>query len=256
MAEQDDAQGQAAPTLFDWAGGAPALLRMTRIFYQTYVPNDELLAPVFAGMAPDHPQRVAAWLGEVFRGPAEYSTTYGGYPRMLARHLGRGLTEEWRARWVELLVRSAHDAGLPDDPEFASAFRSYLEWGSRLAVENSQPGAHPPQHLPVPHWDWGPAGPPGVRISALAPVIEKETVMVQPTDSDQVSFAQHVQPMFRESDRRSMQFAFDLWSHDDVSVHADDILGALRNGSMPCDGAWPQDQVDTFQRWVDAGKPA
>jgi hypothetical protein len=52
-----------------------------------------------------------------------------------------------------------------------------------------------------------------------------------------------------------MKWAFDLWSHDDVSDHADAILSRLRDGSMPCDGRWPQSQVDLFQRWVDSGKP-
>jgi hypothetical protein len=51
-----------------------------------------------------------------------------------------------------------------------------------------------------------------------------------------------------------MQFAFDLWSHDDVSVHADAILERLRAGTMPCDGAWPAAQVDLFHRWIDNGK--
>jgi hypothetical protein len=70
------------------------------------------------------------------------------------------------------------------------------------------------------------------------------------------SFETDVNPMFRESDRRSMEFAFDLWSHADVSEHADDILARLQEGSMPCDGAWPQAQIDRFERWVAGGKPS
>ena len=70
-----------------------------------------------------------------------------------------------------------------------------------------------------------------------------------------VSFESDVKPLFRERDRQSMQSHFDLWSHDDVSRHADAILGRLRDGTMPCDGSWPQAQVDLFQRWAEGGKP-
>ena len=70
------------------------------------------------------------------------------------------------------------------------------------------------------------------------------------------SFEQHIKPLFREGDRRSMTFAFDLWSHDDVAANSDAILERLRNGTMPCDGAWPDEQIEAFQRWVDAGAPA
>ena len=68
------------------------------------------------------------------------------------------------------------------------------------------------------------------------------------------TFETDVRPLFREGDRRSMEFAFDLWSYDDVSQNADAILGRLRNGSMPCDGAWPAEQIELFQGWIDAGK--
>jgi hypothetical protein len=71
-----------------------------------------------------------------------------------------------------------------------------------------------------------------------------------------ISFAQDVKPLFREGDRESMKWAFDLSSYDDVAANSDAILGKLRDGTMPCDGAWPEEQVDLFQRWVDAGKPA
>jgi hypothetical protein len=71
-----------------------------------------------------------------------------------------------------------------------------------------------------------------------------------------ISYAQDIKPLFREGDRESMSSAFDLWSYDDVVQNSDAILDRLRDGTMPCDGAWPEEQVDVFQRWVDAGMPA
>ena len=70
------------------------------------------------------------------------------------------------------------------------------------------------------------------------------------------SFVEEIKPLFREGDRKSMLFAFDLWSHDDVSEHADAILKRLEEGTMPCDAAWPRERVETFERWIAAGKPA
>jgi hemoglobin len=54
---------------------------------------------------------------------------------------------------------AADDARLPDDPEFRSALVAYLEWGTRLAMHNSQPGAQVFEHAPVPRWGWGEAPP-------------------------------------------------------------------------------------------------
>ena len=70
-----------------------------------------------------------------------------------------------------------------------------------------------------------------------------------------VSFATDVKPLFREKDRNSMETHFDLWSYDDVSDAAARILAKLESGTMPCDGAWPQDRIDLFRRWVDDGTP-
>ncbi|MDQ6805739.1 MAG: CDGSH iron-sulfur domain-containing protein, partial [Actinomycetota bacterium] len=246
------------PTMFEWAGGLPALQRMTRLFYEKYVPEDPILAPVFANMSADHPQRVAKWLGEVFGGPNLYSEEYGGYPRMLAQHVGKGITEDWRGRWVALLLQSAREAGLPNDPEFRSAFQAYIEWGSRLAVENSQAASRPPEHMPMPRWDWSTgAGPPGGRISALAPpAAEPDEAIVLPADDEPVRFEKHIRQLFRRRDRDSMKFAFDLWEYADVRQHADAIVERLRNGSMPCDGAWPPVHLDVFERWITAGTDA
>ena len=70
-----------------------------------------------------------------------------------------------------------------------------------------------------------------------------------------VGFETDIKPLFRERDRQAMQSRFDLWSYDDVNRHADIILTRLRNGTMPCDGAWPPAQIDLFQRWVESGRP-
>ena len=76
------------------------------------------------------------------------------------------------------------------------------------------------------------------------------------SSDERVSFETDVKPLFRESDRRAMKWAFDLWSYDDVAENADAILERLRNGTMPCDGAWPDEQVAVFESWVEDGTPA
>jgi hypothetical protein len=190
----------------------------------------------------------------VFGGPKLYSETHGGYDQMISRHLGRALTEEQRARWVELISRSAQEAGLPTDPEFQAALRSYLEWGSRIALENSQPGANPPAHMPMPRWWWSCDATPGSRVSALAAAADVAAEIDLPAADETISFDRHIKPLFRERDRTSMKFAFDLWSYDDVAHNAEGILERLRNGSMPCDGAWPDDWIEAFARWSQFGR--
>ncbi|HTU36849.1 MAG TPA: hypothetical protein VMF35_02465 [Acidimicrobiales bacterium] len=70
-----------------------------------------------------------------------------------------------------------------------------------------------------------------------------------------VSFDADIKPLFREKDRNSMRRAFDLWSYADVRANAGAIGERLKNGSMPCDGAWPPERVELFERWVEQGEP-
>lgn len=145
---------KTVPTLFDWIGGAPALERLFEVFYDR-VPKDPILAPVFAAMSPHHVKHVAAFVGEVFGGPKVYSAEHGGHPNMIHKHVGRALTETQRKRWLSLLLECADEVGVPDDPEFRSALVAYLEWGTRLAKINSQPGADVTAEAPMPAWGWG-----------------------------------------------------------------------------------------------------
>ena len=144
----------AVPTLYEWSGGSQALNRLTVRFYER-VRENSILAPLFAHMHSDHPQHVAAFLGEVLGGPPDYTAQFGGHPHMIQQHLNRHLSQEQRREWVALLLDTADELQMPDDPEFRSALVGYLEWGSRLAVINSHPGAIVDQHAPMPKWGWG-----------------------------------------------------------------------------------------------------
>jgi hemoglobin len=159
MATEDSAK--RVPTLYEWLGGADVLARLIARFYEK-VPGDGLLAPVFAQMPKEHFQHVADFLAEVLGGPAKYSAELGGHAAMVRHHLGRGITEQQRQRWVALLLETADEMKLPADPEFRSALVAYLEWGSRLAVINSAMpvGTALEETTPMPAWGWGvPGGP-------------------------------------------------------------------------------------------------
>jgi hemoglobin len=147
------------PTLYEWAGGAEAFRRLLDAFYDR-VEADDLLSPMFpGGVSEQHRADVTLWWSEVMGGPPTYTEERGGYRRMLDHHRDLGITDEQRFRFATLMSRAADDAGLPDDPEFRAAFVGYVEWGTRLALSNSAPGAAVVDDAPVPRWGWGVAPP-------------------------------------------------------------------------------------------------
>ena len=244
----------SAPTVFEWAGGFPAMRRLTRVFYERYIPEDDLLSPLAGTLDPQHADRAAMWYAEVFGGPRRYSDQYGAAPP--AGSIGGGaahepFSEPQRERWVELMERAADFATLPPDPEFRSTLSAFFDWTSRVSAE-SRPGAEPICQRPVPSWGWGPAGAPHVATA----VDDGARDVVIPDAASPVSFADHVKALFREKDRASMLFAFDLRSYEDVAANAGSILERLEAGTMPCDGSWTPERIDVFRRWIAGGKRA
>ncbi len=71
--------------------------------------------------------------------------------------------------------------------------------------------------------------------------------------AQQLSFARDIRPLFRDGDIRSMQFAFDLASYEELRTHGEAIYAALAAGQMPCDSAWPEEDVQRFRSWLDTG---
>jgi hypothetical protein len=75
------------------------------------------------------------------------------------------------------------------------------------------------------------------------------------TPENAPSYASDIRPLFRPEDMDAMSFAFDLGSYDDVRANAEEIYDRLSDGSMPCDAAWPEADVERFHAWIDAGTP-
>ena len=144
------------PTLFEWAGDMQTFETLFNKFYDKVL-QDDLLKDVFKNMSSDHVQHVAHFVAEVLGGEKLYTTLDGGsHAEMVGKHIGKMLNEEKRKRWVHLLMQTADEIGLKSDPEFRSAFTGYIEWGTRLAVINSQlaeNNMHPSE--PMPTWGWG-----------------------------------------------------------------------------------------------------
>ena len=149
------------PTLYQWAGGKEALENLTKLFYEKVL-QDNLLYPVFKNMSAEHTKHVAHFIAEVFGGPELYTRgDDGSHAKMIKHHIGKLLTEEQRKRWIQLLLESADELQLASDPEFRSALVAYLEWGSRIAVINSNLTDNPiAPDAPMPKWGCGvPGGP-------------------------------------------------------------------------------------------------
>ena len=149
------------PTLYEWAGDMQTFENLFTKFYEKVL-KDDFLKEVFKNMSTDHIKHVAHFVAEVFGGEKLYSTEDGGsHARMIGRHIGKMLTEQQRQQWMQLLLQTADETGLKDDPEFRSAFVGYIEWGTRVAVINSQLTENPMTLAePMPEWGWGETGGP------------------------------------------------------------------------------------------------
>ncbi len=152
---------KAIPTLYEWAGDMATFENLFDKFYDKVL-KDDLLGNVFKHMSAGHVMHVAHFVAEVFGGDKLYTADdNGSHAKMIGHHIGKMLTEAMRQRWVHLLLKTADEVGLKSDPEFRSAFVGYIEWGTRLAIINSQLTENPmEQNETMPKWGWGETGGP------------------------------------------------------------------------------------------------
>ncbi len=143
------------PTLFEHAGGEEGLHRLESHFYNLVL-HDDLLQPLFGAGQPDHVDHLTAFTAESFGGPSRFTTELGGFLHLIDVHRGLHITEPQRARFVELYLRALDDANMPTDPPFRNAVREHAEFGTRVAMQNSNATNDDELHplREVPRWTW------------------------------------------------------------------------------------------------------
>jgi hemoglobin len=141
-------------TLFEHAGGEEGLHRLEQAFYDSVL-RDPLLKPLFGAGRPTHVDHLTAFTAESFGGPDRFSREIG-FAHLIAVHRGLKITEEQRQRFVDLYVAALDTAGLPSDPAFRQAVREHIEFGSKVALQNSHAERDEDLHplREVPRWTW------------------------------------------------------------------------------------------------------
>ena len=142
------------PSLYEFAGGAPALHRLEQTFYDSVL-RDPLLQPLFGAGQPQHVEHLTMFTAESFGGPPDFTDRLG-FAHLVAVHRGLHITEPQRRRFVELYLQALDDADMPTDPDFRSAIREHLEFGTQVAMQNSNAQSDDDLHplREVPHWTW------------------------------------------------------------------------------------------------------
>ena len=124
------------PSLYEHAGGDEALHRLEEAFYRSVL-ADPVLKPLFGEGQPHHVDHLTAFTAESFGGPDRFTRELGGFDALIAVHRHLKITEQQRQRFVELYMAALDEAGMPADEPFRDAVRSHVEFGSRVAMQNS-----------------------------------------------------------------------------------------------------------------------
>jgi hemoglobin len=142
------------PSLYEHAGGEEAIHRLEEVFYGKVL-TDPVLKPLFGEGRPTHVDRLTAFTAESFGGPDRFSRELG-FGHLISVHRHLKITEEQRQRFVELYMEALEEASLPDDEPFREAVRSHVEFGSRVAMQNSHAESDDELHplREVPRWSW------------------------------------------------------------------------------------------------------
>ena len=142
------------PSLYEFAGGEEVLHRLEDTFYSSVL-KDPVLQPLFGAGRPEHVDHLTAFTAESFGGPDRFTRELG-FAHLIDVHRHLQISEEQRQRFVELYVAAMDAADLPDDEDFREAVRSHVEFGSKVAMQNSQAKTDDELHplREVPRWTW------------------------------------------------------------------------------------------------------
>jgi hemoglobin len=143
------------PSLYEFAGGRQAFLRLAAAHYQRCL-DDPVLNHPFShpGQHLQHVERLAAYWAEVLGGPVEFSTRCSDHSAVLHMHSETGAEADLGRRFLDCFVAALDDAGLRSDPAFRAAMRAYMEWAVAEVMSYARPGSIVATELTMPAWGW------------------------------------------------------------------------------------------------------
>jgi hemoglobin len=141
-------------TLYQHAGGEEGLHQLEDLFYSKVL-VDPLLRPIFGAGQPHHVEHLTWFTAESFGGPDRVSRKLS-FAHLIDVHRDLKITEAPRARFVQLYLEALDEAGMPADEPFRQAVREHVEFGSQVAMQNSNATSDDELHplRAVPHWTW------------------------------------------------------------------------------------------------------
>lgn len=141
------------PTLFEALGGADGVLRLAHAWHER-VMKDEVVAHAFShGFHPQHTERLAAYWGEAWGGPASYSDRYGDESSVVRMHSGNGPHEEMDRRAIQCFDEAMDDVGIVDP--LRGVLHDYFAWAATRTMSAYHASADDvPDDLSIPQWSW------------------------------------------------------------------------------------------------------
>jgi hemoglobin len=143
------------PSLYEFAGGEPAILALTTAHHARCLADSELNHPFsHPDQHPQHVERLAGYWAEALGGPPRYSGEYGTHAGVVRMHCGNGDLTDLNRRFLDCFTQAMDDARLPDDADFRAAMVGYMQWsiGEVSGRAESDPGVA--DDAPMPHWSW------------------------------------------------------------------------------------------------------
>jgi hemoglobin len=141
-------------TLYEHAGGDEALHRLEEFFYDKAL-ADPVLKDLFTEHVPSHVDHLTWFTAESFGGPDRFTRELG-FPYIIDVHRGLKITDQQRDRFIAVYLDALDEVGMPDDHPFRQAVREHVEFGARVAQQNSWAETDAELHpiREVPRWQW------------------------------------------------------------------------------------------------------
>jgi hemoglobin len=145
----------AGKSVYEAAGGAPAMLALAHAWHQRCLADPEAQHPFsHEGLHPQHTERLAAYWGEMLGGPDEYSRELASVAHMVRMHSGNGPHPELDAATARCFALALDDAGILDDERLRSTLVDWFAWSNRVVNHTYKRPESVPHDLNLPHWSW------------------------------------------------------------------------------------------------------